>query len=125
MLREHADDPPWRKMIIIHGARYLRDLGYKEELEKAAKEYPWFSYVPTLTREPDESWTGQRGRVQQLFSSGYLEELTQAPFSKEYSHFLLCGNPQMIDDVQALLEGRGFQTHKKKDPGNIHVERYW
>ncbi|MFN8389105.1 MAG: ferredoxin--NADP reductase [Bdellovibrionota bacterium] len=125
MLREHREDPRWRNVALIHGARFERDLGYRAELERYQAEHPWFHYIPSLTRDlENETWTGPRGRVQSLFTSGLVESKIGA-LTKESSHFLLCGNPQMIDDVQALLEGRGFAIHKKKAPGNIHVERYW
>jgi hypothetical protein len=38
---------------------------------------------------------------------------------------LLCGNPAMIQDMQVTLESEGFKLHKKRDPGNIHFEKYW
>ena len=126
MLRTFRETPPWRNVVLIHGSRFSRDLGYKDELEQFQKDHPWFSYLPSLTREPEGSgWTGERGRVQELFRSGAVEKALKEPFSLEYSHFLLCGNPQMIDDVEALLLERGFHPHKKKVPGNVHVERYW
>jgi len=126
MLRTFRGSPPWRKVVLIHGSRYERDLGYREELEHFQREHPWFAYLPSLTREPEgSSWKGARGRVQELFKSGLVEEALKEPFSLEHSHFLLCGNPQMIDEVEALLLERGFHPHKKKTPGNVHVERYW
>lgn len=127
MLRQHGDCPPWRKLVLVHGARYQCDLGYREELTSAATRYPWFSYLPALTREPEGSdWSGLRGRVQTLFSrDGAVERALGEPLSAEMSHILLCGNPQMIDDIQLLLGERGLHPHKKKTPGNVHVERYW
>ena len=126
MLRAHRTNPSWHRVTLIHGARYARDLAYRRELEEWEASHPWFRYLPTLTRDAENtSWSGARGRVQQLFTSGAVESSLVRPFSKESAHFLLCGNPQMIDGVQALLEARGFELHKKKHPGNIHVERYW
>jgi ferredoxin--NADP+ reductase len=126
MIREHRDSPPWRRVVLIHGARFERDLGYRRELEEYAVRLPWFIYIPALTRDLENTaWSGLRGRVQTIFSSGELERRLGEELSREFSHFLLCGNPQMIDDVQALLEARDFHLHKKKNPGNIHVERYW
>ena len=126
MLRQHAENPPWRRLVIVHGARYQSDLGYREELESAAAKYSWFRYLPALTREPSESnWSGLRGRVQQLFTGGAVEEALGAELHPDHSHILLCGNPQMIDDIQLLLGERGLHPHKKKTPGNVHVERYW
>jgi ferredoxin--NADP+ reductase len=41
-------------------------------------------------------------------------------------HVFLCGNPAMIDDVEANLHTRGFVTRTPKQPeGNLHYERYW
>ena len=38
----------------------------------------------------------------------------------------LCGNPQMIEEVEADLQGRGFVTKDRDNPdGNIHHEKYW
>lgn len=127
MLREHAANPPWRNLVLVHGARYQCDLGYREELTAAAAKHQWFHYLPALTREPEHSgWTGLRGRVQTLFNSGgEVERALGAPLSAEMTHILLCGNPQMIDDIQLLLGERGLHLHKKKNPGNVHVERYW
>jgi ferredoxin--NADP+ reductase len=38
---------------------------------------------------------------------------------------MMCGNPQMLDDVEALLDARGMVRHKKSAPGQLVVERYW
>ncbi|MHC4065189.1 MAG: hypothetical protein ACYSUI_11935 [Planctomycetota bacterium] len=40
-------------------------------------------------------------------------------------HVFLCGNPDMIQSVRPFPERRGFCTHSKRSPGNIHLERYW
>lgn len=126
MLREHCENPPWRRVVLIHGARLQQDLGYKKDFEDFQTRYPWFAYLPTLTREPEgSSWTGARGRVQSLFERGLVAEKLGKPITKEDVHVLLCGNPQMIDDLELMLAVYQMKHHKKKDPGNIHVERYW
>jgi ferredoxin--NADP+ reductase len=38
---------------------------------------------------------------------------------------MLCGNPQMIDELEPDLVARGFARHRKKEPGQLHIERYW
>ena len=145
MVREHKENPPWRRAVLIHGARYQHDLGYKEELLVLQNQYHWFSYLTTLTREPaDSGWLGNRGRVQSLFTTLTAAEidacvlagesilsdsllasaLGQAP-AVQSTHFLLCGNPQMIDDLEMLLGKASFKAHKKREPGNLHIERYW
>lgn len=127
MLREHElKEKPWRSVCIIHGARLEKDLGYRAELEARERDYPWFKYIPSLTRDLDNTaWQGPRGRVQQIIQSGLLEQRLGRALSVEDTHFLLCGNPQMIDEVELLLGEKGFRKHSKKEPGNVHVERYW
>jgi ferredoxin--NADP+ reductase len=38
---------------------------------------------------------------------------------------MLCGNPQMIEDMIALLAARGLRKHRVRNPGHITVEKYW
>jgi ferredoxin--NADP+ reductase len=38
---------------------------------------------------------------------------------------MLCGNPQMVEDVMKVLVERGLKKHKRRDPGQISVENYW
>lgn len=122
MLRTFRGKNRWRKFVIVNGVRYSKDLGYCEELETAQKQGD-VVYVPLVSREPD--YPGLKGRTQVLFNDGVYESLVGAPLDPARCHVFLCGNPEMIDSVQAYLEGRGFKTHSKRDPGNIHLERYW
>ncbi|MCB0323230.1 MAG: ferredoxin--NADP reductase [Bdellovibrionales bacterium] len=120
------ENPPWRRFTIIHGARYERDLGYRRELEDLAASDPHFFYISSLTREPEGStWQGRRGRVGTILTDGTYEKVVGSAFVPDDCQVFLCGNPAMIDETQTLLESRGFQLHKKKEPGNIHIERYW
>ena len=43
----------------------------------------------------------------------------------ERTHVLLCGNPAMIETMMGILEAEGFTEHTNKQPGQIHVEKYW
>jgi len=126
MLRTDHGTGRWRRVVVINGTRQAEDLGYREELEQLAREDSGLVYVPVLSREPQESaWAGLRGRVQVALEPATFERLAGIPLDPGAAHVLLCGNPAMIDDVQALLEARGFQQHTKISAGNIHLERYW
>ena len=121
-----AVEPRWESLVLVHGVRFERDLGYRAELEELARSHTNITYIPATTREPeDSSWGGFRGRVQTLFEGSSFPELSGRELSPEQDQVFLCGNPAMIDAMQALLEGQGFHLHKKKNPGNIHLERYW
>jgi ferredoxin--NADP+ reductase len=126
MLRTYRHRDRWRRLMIVHGVRRADDLGYRDELEAAAREDGSFAYVPIVSREPAGStWDGLRGRVQAVLTGGVYEEHTGAGLSPERAHVFLCGNPAMIQDVEALLLPRGFRLHTRKTPGNLHYERYW
>jgi ferredoxin/flavodoxin---NADP+ reductase len=38
---------------------------------------------------------------------------------------MLCGNPEMVRDIQAQLRERGLQRCRRGHPGQITVENYW
>ena len=124
---QNSGERPWDRVLLIHGARLSRDLGYLAELQELQARTAWFSYLPTLTRESASHWSGATGRVQGLFEnhSNLINQKLSAPISVEKTHVLICGNPQMIEDLEKILNLQGLFLHKKKTPGNIHVERYW
>lgn len=126
MLRTHRADPPWRRAVLLHGVRLAADLGYRPELEALAGADERFTYIPIASREPAAgTWSGLRGRVQIALDDEVFTRLAGASLAPAEWHAYLCGNPQMVDDVEQLLLGRGFTTHRNKQPGNIHLERYW
>ena len=126
MVRKYRNAGRWNRVAVIHCVRLSADLGYKAELERYAKEDPNFRYIPTVTREPAESsWSGLRGRVQPIFEPDNFEKLAGFPLDTNQCQVMMCGNPEMITSVQELLESKGFRHHTKKNPGNIHFERFW
>lgn len=125
MLRTYRGSGRWRRFVIIHGARYAADLGYRQELEAAAAAEPNVVYVPLVTRESGGAWTGLGGRVQTALEPATYARLVGAPLDPGDCHVFLCGNPAMIDAVEALLHERGFVTDARDARGNIHFERYW
>jgi len=95
-------------------------------METIAREDPTVVYIPLATREPaDSPWVGRRGRVQTVLEPDTYHALVGAPLDPAQCHVFLCGNPDMIDAVQKLLEDRGFVTDDRTTRGNLHFERYW
>ena len=117
-----------RKFVVVHGARYSWDLGYRAFLERLHTECPLsFAYLPTISRpERDPDWGGHVGRIQSVFVDKSLERLLGEPLTPERYHAFLCGNPDMVVLVQTLLENNyGYTLHTPKKPGSVHIERYW
>lgn len=73
----------------------------------------------------ESSWTGARGRVTALLDPHAFEQRIGWPLDPARTHVMLCGNPQMIDDAQAILVAAGFVPDRPHAPGDLHFERYW
>lgn len=123
MLASQGKPHVGRHWVIIHGVRHVADLGYHAHLTERSSMRE-LSYVPTVTR-PESEWSGRVGRMQGLFESGAIEAMTQRQVTPETAQIYLCGNPEMITSMQALLESRGFTVHKRHAPGSLHIESYW
>ena len=126
MLELHLDDPVWRRIVLFNGARIASDLGYRERLEQLDAEREDVVYRAVLSREDSGSgWSGAHGRVQQFLEPETFEAECGFALDPASSQIMLCGNPAMIDEVLADLEARGFKKHTRKEPGQVHFERYW
>ena len=117
---------PFRSMLLHHlprtlahitllfGVRHPEGLLYGEELERLAREYPNFRFLPTVTR-PNDRWQGRAGRVQaHLDEALALESPDDLPLVDVY----ICGLEAMVDDVRKNLKARGF------DRKQIIYEKY-
>jgi ferredoxin--NADP+ reductase len=124
MLRSGQAFERAERVILVHGVRGALELAHRQELETMARERgAAFRYLPTLSRSSEPGTLS--GRVTQVLKSGELEGLAKAQISAETAHFMLCGNPSMVDDVIALLAERGLKRHRQRTPGHITTEKYW
>jgi ferredoxin--NADP+ reductase len=116
-----------RRLAIVHGCRHSWELGYASELTSMHRINPALTYLPMISRPQLEpiGWTGLTGYVQDVWSKGIIDEKWGFHPTPENTHVLLCGNPAMIEDVEALIQREGFTEHTRKAPGQYHVERYW
>jgi ferredoxin--NADP+ reductase len=56
---------------------------------------------------------------------GVVEKESGVALDLARADVFLCGNPEMVKTVKAMLEGRGFKADEPGKPGTIHVEEYW
>ena len=119
MIRETMAVRQPRKTVVLHGVSYEHELGYREVLEDLERTgaYP-LRYVPTISRPTDRrnaGWTGRTGRVEAVVGS-VCKDLRLSP---DRTIVYICGNPEMILNVEGELMRRGFpEFHVKK-------ELYW
>ena len=115
-----------RHFVMVHGARYSWDLGYRSELTGLARHCANFHYLPAITRpHEDTTWRGRSGYLQNLVASGAIEKEIGLAVTPENFDILLCGNPGMIETVIGWAEARGFTRDRGHNIGTLHVEEYW
>ena len=113
--------------VVLLGARHSWDLGYRGELIAMQRYCPTFHYIPVISR-PDEElvkWSGQTGYVQDIWDLGLVDTAMGAKPTPDTTHVLLCGNPGMIEEMIEKLGKEGFVEGTRKEPGQIHAEKYW
>jgi ferredoxin--NADP+ reductase len=126
MLRTMLVNETQRRFVVLHGARFSWDLGYRGELESLARLRPNFTYIPSITRpDQDPHFHGRTGRAQALVEQGVVEKDSGVALDPAQADVFLCGNPDMVKAVKAMLEARGFSADQPGKPGTIHVEEYW
>jgi ferredoxin--NADP+ reductase len=104
--------------------RVAADLAYRDVIDGVLRQHHGaFTYVPVVSREahPD----ALPGRIPALIPDGRLESRAGQALTAENAHVMLCGNPAMVDDVQAVLATRGMKRHRRREPGQITLETYW
>jgi ferredoxin/flavodoxin---NADP+ reductase len=121
-----SDDQLWGQfdeVVLVHSVRMQAELAYVTLIQQTQKKYPQFKYLPLITRETTDF--GLNRRLTQLIKSGeFFNYFSINEFSQE-SQFMICGNPQMVKDITAILLELGFKRNRRSAPGHITVELYW
>ncbi len=118
---------PWEtfgRIVLVHAVRYAADLAYRDTIAGIAREHAGaFAFVPVVSREAHPG--ALPGRIPALIADGRLEARAGVPLTADNAHAMLCGNPAMVDEVQATLATRGMRRHRRREPGHVTVETYW
>jgi ferredoxin--NADP+ reductase len=115
-----------RQFVVVHGARYSWDLGYRTELTGLARHCGNFHYIPVITRpQEDITWRGRSGYLQNLIASNAIEQDTGLALTPDNFDIFLCGNPGMIATVIEWAGIQGFVRDRGHDIGTLHTEEYW
>jgi ferredoxin--NADP+ reductase len=103
-------------LFVLQGASRSWELGYREEFEAYAREVPWLTYVPTISRPwDDKDWTGEVGRCEDVLRK-YTDRFD---LSRQDTTAYLCGHPEMIEMAKGILQRRGFPKE------SLLEEQYW
>ncbi|WP_295128964.1 FAD-binding oxidoreductase [uncultured Chitinophaga sp.] len=97
-------------IYLIFGTRFEKDLLYAQEMKCLMAEHPNFRYLPTLSRDENPDWWGERGYVHAVYE--------QLLADKRPANFFLCGWKVMIDEAKQRILAMGY------DRKDIHLELY-
>ncbi len=118
----------FEKIILVHGVRQVCELAYADMIawglaahalvgEQAATQ---LLYYPTVTREPFRN----QGRTTDLIASGKLfADLSLPVWNGDEDRAMLCGSPQMLTDMVALLQRDGFAEGSSAAPASYVIEK--
>jgi ferredoxin/flavodoxin---NADP+ reductase len=128
IIRDPETYERFEKVILVHGCRQIAELAYGETITQALPGDEYLGemirerlvYYPTVTREPFQN----RGRVTDLVASGQLfTDTGTQPFDPASDRVMLCGSPQMLEDMRRILEERGFKEGANGRPAEFVVEK--
>ncbi|MEO0729016.1 MAG: ferredoxin--NADP reductase [Pseudomonadota bacterium] len=116
------------QLILTHTCREVGELQYGRDVVASAKDDPLVGelaadrlhHFASTTREQSDAM----GRITTLIESGELfTRMGIAPLDPEHDRVMLCGSMEMINDVKAMLEARGFEEGANNKPATFVVER--
>lgn len=116
------------EVILVHGVRTVAELAYYDLFTKDLKNHEYLGemvtnqlkYYPTVTREDFVN----RGRITQHIETGKLfEDLGVPPLNPAEDRVMICGSPDMLRDLKAMVEARGFVEGNTSTPGDFVIER--
>jgi ferredoxin--NADP+ reductase len=118
----------YEKVILTHTCRHVADLVYGDFIRNDLPNNEFFGdyardrlvYYPTVTREPFRT----QGRISDLIRSGQIfSDLGVPAFNPEEDRIMICGSPQMMNELAGMLEGMGFVQGSHGVPGHFVIEK--
>ncbi len=115
-------------VVLTHTTRRAAELAYAEHLTEALPNHEFLGedvsakliYYPTTTREPSP----HMGRITDLIEQGKLfTDIGLPPLDPAHDRVMICGSQQMLDELKAMLLGRGFTEGSSNEQGEFVIEK--
>jgi ferredoxin/flavodoxin---NADP+ reductase len=128
IVRDPATYERFAKIVLVHGCRQVAELAYGERIAEELPRHELVGdmvreqliYYPTVTREPFRN----RGRITDLISSGQLfRDVGLGSIDAAHDRVMMCGSPQMLQEMREVLEPLGFEEGSSSAPGTLVVEK--
>ncbi len=128
IIRDPETYEKFETVVLVHGVRQASELAYHDYISEELPNDENFGelirghlhYYPTVTREEFRN----RGRITDLLRSGKLtDDLGLPALDPAEDRVMLCGSPEMLAELKAMLEERGFNEGNTTTPGDFVIER--
>ncbi len=128
ILRDPETYDAFEQIIAVEGCREAAELEFATSVITEVRQHEFLGevaagkllYYATVTREPFHN----QGRIPDLIASNKLtSDLGISPFGSEEERVMMCGNPNMLADMKALLQQRRFAEGSSGEPGEFVIEK--
>lgn len=112
-----ADEGLDLPVVLLYSNRTPDEIAFRDEVDALARDHAHIEVVHTVTRPDDAAdggaaWTGRTGRID-------ADLLAEAADGLDDPVHYVCGTPEMVEDMHALLRGMGVPD------GDILYEEFW
>ncbi|MCK8675803.1 hypothetical protein M1M07_32530, partial [Rhodococcus sp. HM1] len=114
VIRDPDTYEKFEEVVLVHGVRQVNELAYHDFITQELPQHEFLGemvakqlkYYPTVTREPFRN----QGRINDLIENGKLfTDLGVPPLDPLVDRVMLCGSPEMLASLKAILEKRDFE----------------
>ena len=118
----------FEQVIVVYGCRNVDELAFGTETVMSVRDSEFLGevakeqllYYTTVTREAHY----RTGRITDLIDNGKLcADLGVPAIDPANDRVMICGNPQMLIDLKAMLEARNFTEGSGGEPGEFVIEK--
>ncbi len=128
VIRDPDTYEKFEQVVLIHGVREVAELAYHDYITQELPQHEFLGemvskqllYYPTVTREPYKN----QGRVTTALEEGKVAEAFGIPMlNAAEDRVMICGSPEMLRDLKAMMEVRGLKEGNTTTPGDFVIER--
>jgi ferredoxin/flavodoxin---NADP+ reductase len=128
IIRDPETYERFEQVILVHGTRQVDELAYHDYITQDMPRHEFLGelisgkllYYPTVTREDFR----HTGRVTTLLENSKLAaDLGLPPLNPAEDRVMICGSPEMLRDLKAMMEAKGFNEGNTTKPSDYVIER--
>ena len=128
VIRDPETYEKFEQVILVHGVREVKELAYHDYITQELPKHEFLGemisqqllYYPTVTREPYK----HQGRVTAAIETDQIAKaLNVPPLNAAEDRVMICGSPEMLRDLKAMMEKRGLKEGNTTTPGDFVIER--